>query len=250
MQRARRNWLSGAGCCGLPDFSTTVTCLKFMKCSSRLVRPCTSSSVGPLFTGKSPQGALAAWGKGRDRGEVDPTQLGGFNLFLTAAGGTSSRLVPKRHLITLPRVQVIYIRLPTTAAAPRCRVGRGSPAGWSRSHDGIKGTEASRPRRPGLFSPRGALVGSAGFVWSVSRETTCVFVCVPVRLSAQLLRPLQVCCQPILLHPAATIPQWLASMNAGGFFLFHATFGETLPANLPSRARLSFLWEHNSIHQA
>lgn len=167
MQRGRRNWLSGAGCCGLPDFSTTVTCLKFMKCSSRLVRPCTSSSVGPLgspqqFTGKSPQGALAAWGKGRDRGEVDPTQLGGFNLFLTAAGGASSRLVPKRHLITLPRAQVIYIRLPTTAAAPRCRVGRGflppavrdaTTASTGPRRRGRGGLACSHPRGPWLEVP-------------------------------------------------------------------------------------------------
>lgn len=155
-----------------------------MKCSSRLVRPCTSSSVGPLgspqqFTGKSPQGALAAWGKGRDRGEVDPTQLGGFNLFLTAAGGTSSRLVPKRHLITLPRVQVIYIRLPTTAAAPR------SSRAWvsrrlveiPRRHQRDRDVEVAAAWL--VLTPRGPR-WKCRFVWSVSRENNvCVCVCVP-----------------------------------------------------------------------
>lgn len=71
----------------------------------------------------------------------------------------------------------------------------------------------------------------------MSRVPVCQSVCVCP--SAQLL--LQVCQPSHLLSATITA----SILNTGGFFLFHATFGETLNANLPLLC--AFLWDHITL---
>lgn len=175
-------------------------------------------------------------------GEADPTRLGGFNLFLTGgnmAAGTSSRLVPKRHLITM-----VAMYIPTYDGLWHVGVDLRwiPPPALKNSTTASASPGASRLRRAELFfSPRCVLMqASAGLFGVVSRERerTCVSTCQSVRMSA----PLQVL-PTNKTPPTATITT--ASIKRGRFLLFHAPFGETLNANLPSLSPCpeSFMWE-------
>lgn len=219
-----------------------------MKCSSRLVRPCTASSVGPLGASSSspvnhPQGALDRLGQRAGPGQVDPTRLGGFNLFLTGgnmAAGTSSRLVPKRHLINMVAMYIPIIR---RAVARRCRLEVDSPAGFEEFHDGfseLRCVESCGGLSEFVLHSVCVLDASkCRFVWSVSRGKR---VCSTLPVRPQVCAP----AGPVNQQtppPTATITT--ASIKRGRFLLFHAPFGETLNANLPLPLCCpeSFMWE-------
>lgn len=104
------------------------------------------------------------------------------------AAGTSSRLVPKRHLINMVAMYIPIIR---RAVARRCRLEVDSPAGFEEFHDGF--SELRCVESCGglsLFSiPSASLMQASAALFGVFHE---VNVCVLHYLSDRKSAPLQV----------------------------------------------------------